>query len=206
MERGVRLVLAGSVLLSGISVAMMHRRQLPQPSREQSVSIGPAVLRQWTGPSPPQANTPTPWAQPPKATQVPVASPRRAMIAATLDATQPPPQLARAYPGRGSSLDAMDTTPLDYRLPAPSDSRPATRIHKIVDGDTLEALAERYLGSVDRADEIFEANRELLSDPKVLPIGVELRIPPRRATATPESPAAPAGPLVPVVESPKATS
>ena len=51
--------------------------------------------------------------------------------------------------------------------------------HTVVDGDTLPALAERYLGASDRANELFEANRQTLTDPSLLPIGVELKIPPR---------------------------
>ncbi len=51
-------------------------------------------------------------------------------------------------------------------------------VHKIVDGDTLRDLAQRYLGSPDRAREIFELNRDVLNDPRLLPIGGELKIPP----------------------------
>jgi nucleoid-associated protein YgaU len=51
------------------------------------------------------------------------------------------------------------------------------RVHKIVDGDTLPALAERYLGSANRANDIFKVNRDVLSDPELLPIDGELRIP-----------------------------
>lgn len=51
------------------------------------------------------------------------------------------------------------------------------RTHKIGDGDTLAKLARRYLGSEDRRLEIYDANREVLTSPDVLPIGVELKIP-----------------------------
>jgi nucleoid-associated protein YgaU len=49
--------------------------------------------------------------------------------------------------------------------------------HKIIDGDTLASLAERYLGSASRAMEIYEANRNVLANPALLPIDVELKIP-----------------------------
>lgn len=52
------------------------------------------------------------------------------------------------------------------------------RRHRIVDGDSLESLAERYLGFSARSAEIFEANRNVLSDPEILPLGVEIKIPP----------------------------
>lgn len=56
--------------------------------------------------------------------------------------------------------------------------RPKT--HKIVDGDTLEALAQLYLGDSSRSMEIYWANQDLLPGPEVLPIGVELEIPPKQ--------------------------
>ena len=62
---------------------------------------------------------------------------------------------------------------------APTGSSTATR---------SAALAERYLGPASRAGEIFAANRDVLFDPKLLPIGVELKIPPYAMTATWRSP------------------
>jgi nucleoid-associated protein YgaU len=55
------------------------------------------------------------------------------------------------------------------------------RTHIVVDGDSLERLAGRYLDDARRSNEIFEANRELLSSPDLLPIGAELVIPKRSA-------------------------
>jgi hypothetical protein len=43
----------------------------------------------------------------------------------------------------------------------------------------LARLAARYLDDPHRANEIFELNREVLSDPELLPIGTELTLPPR---------------------------
>ncbi|CAK8989632.1 LysM domain-containing protein [Durusdinium trenchii] len=67
--------------------------------------------------------------------------------------------------------------------------------HKIIDGDTLRSLAKRYLGEESRYLEIFEANREQLSSPEVLPIGAELLIPltppPMPTAAAPRVEAAP---------------
>lgn len=53
------------------------------------------------------------------------------------------------------------------------------RKHRIVDGDDLHRIADRYLGDASRFLEIFEANRETLSDPQLLPIGKDLKIPPK---------------------------
>jgi len=54
------------------------------------------------------------------------------------------------------------------------------RRHIVVDGDSLARLADRYLDDPQLANEIFRLNREVLSDPELLPIGVELLIPDRR--------------------------
>jgi nucleoid-associated protein YgaU len=56
--------------------------------------------------------------------------------------------------------------------------------HKIHDGDTLPALAQRFLGTAERAGEIFQANRDVLNRPDLLPIGLELKIPPRESPVT----------------------
>jgi len=50
--------------------------------------------------------------------------------------------------------------------------------------DTLEDLAERFLGSRDKADELFEANRSVLKDRRILPIGAVIRIPAGGTSAT----------------------
>jgi len=72
--------------------------------------------------------------------------------------------------------------------------------HTIHDGDTLESLASRYLGDPQRAREILEANRAILFNPEVLPIGVKIVIPSRSAgEADRRSAAAQPGPrLVPL--------
>ena len=66
-------------------------------------------------------------------------------------------------------------------------------MHKVVDGDTLATLAERYLGCADRAAEIYQLNRDRLLSPELLPIGVELRIP---VSASHSSDYAPSSPYV----------
>ncbi len=48
--------------------------------------------------------------------------------------------------------------------------------HQIADGDTLEMLAEKHLGSRLRWTEIYNANPEILDNPDVLPIGVTIVI------------------------------
>ncbi len=59
----------------------------------------------------------------------------------------------------------------------PTSSSPEMIGHRVRDGDTLEALAEHYMGDSQRALEIYEENRHLLASPALLPIGVVLQIP-----------------------------
>lgn len=55
-------------------------------------------------------------------------------------------------------------------------------LHVVENGDTLEKLADRYLDDASRALEIFDLNRDRLTNPHLLPIEAKLRIPvdPRR--------------------------
>lgn len=57
-----------------------------------------------------------------------------------------------------------------------ADSRQQSN-HRIVDGDSLESLAKRYLGDSRLAGALFRANRDVLSDPDLLPIGQRIKIP-----------------------------
>jgi len=54
------------------------------------------------------------------------------------------------------------------------------RYHRIQDGDTLRALAERYLGDAGQDKAIYELNRSILVSPDLLPLGQTLRIPASR--------------------------
>lgn len=51
------------------------------------------------------------------------------------------------------------------------------RPYRIRDGDTLESIAERFLGNPNRAGEIYERNRSILPQPNILPLGQTLLIP-----------------------------
>jgi nucleoid-associated protein YgaU len=68
----------------------------------------------------------------------------------------------------------------DWGQSEPSDAT-GDRRHIISDGDSLPRLAERYLGGSQFAENIYMANRDVLSSPRLLPIGVELKIPNRDA-------------------------
>jgi nucleoid-associated protein YgaU len=54
---------------------------------------------------------------------------------------------------------------------------PAPRTHRVVSGDTLTRISNRYYGTSSRWQDIYDANRDKLRSADVLPLDVELRIP-----------------------------
>jgi nucleoid-associated protein YgaU len=67
---------------------------------------------------------------------------------------------------------APDTT---TETPAPAGAKPV--FHTVQKGETLSAIAKKYLGQANRYPEIFEANKPMLSDPDKIYPGQTLRIP-----------------------------
>jgi nucleoid-associated protein YgaU len=53
------------------------------------------------------------------------------------------------------------------------------RTYRLRDGDTLEWVAQRFLGTPERASELFAANRDVLARPDLLPVGVTIKLPQR---------------------------
>ncbi len=70
------------------------------------------------------------------------------------------------------------STPAPVADPAPVvEAAPAARIHEVVAGDTLGAIAKRYYGNAGKYMKIFEANRDILKNPDLIKVGQKLRIP-----------------------------
>lgn len=57
-------------------------------------------------------------------------------------------------------------------------SAEASRYHDVVSGDTLSAISKKYYGDANKYQQIFEANKPMLSDPNKIYPGQKLRIPP----------------------------
>jgi nucleoid-associated protein YgaU len=177
-DPAVKAALGLCVLLAGVCAAMLFRRDQPLPAAPEASGMEKLLLRfraearaeceralDAGRPAAP-ANNPPPASMAPRPATVVTASERR----------EPPPSLSPAYPARNAPAGQRWGTSKDVMMPV---TAPAVRIHKVVDGDTLPALAEHYLGSAAGADEIYQANRDKLNDPRLLPIGVELKLPPR---------------------------
>jgi nucleoid-associated protein YgaU len=61
--------------------------------------------------------------------------------------------------------------------PKPGDSFDATQWHKVVAGDTLSKIAAQYYGDPALYMTIFEANKDVLTNPNLIKVGQKLRIP-----------------------------
>lgn len=75
-----------------------------------------------------------------------------------------------------------DLKPTSWKPTPPAAALPVPKPRKYVlrDGDSLERLAERFLGDRARAEEIFAMNRHVLSREDLLPVGKEIVLPGRR--------------------------
>jgi len=87
----------------------------------------------------------------------------------------PPDQAAGGLVVR-SPADSEETAPPPYTTAAESGERPL-REHVVAEGETLAEIAERYYGDAERADAIYQANRDQIRDPAQLHAGQTLVLP-----------------------------
>jgi nucleoid-associated protein YgaU len=85
--------------------------------------------------------------------------------------------------------NTLNTIRIEEPAPAPEPAAPTPteepasgapaeeRIHEVVSGDTLGAIAQTYYGKASLYMKIFEANRDILDDPNLIKVGQKLRIP-----------------------------
>lgn len=201
MRPRAKIALAGGILLAGMLAALLFRRDAP-PKESIATETASPVHRSAVESLPP---APAAGARsqprllgridevPGDASDVRTSSMPEG-VAAT-DQEKPAGESPRA--------DERDEKPRAVEHEARVTSQPL-RTHKIVDGDTLYYLAERYLGNGERYLDIFEANRDVLVDPEILMIGRVLKIPPRDAPPARPAPsdAAEAAPLAPMTPIP----
>lgn len=200
VDRGMKVMLAMTVLLSGTAGALLFRRPPPRPGDAAPVSAPPLLLRERGADGGPADLAPETHGDSPEGPKggPPETVSRPPSVLAPLDPGAPPPIMAKSYPRSPSAPNSRWGTSMALGPPETAQPAPEPITHKIVDGDTLRDLAERYLGSADRYLEIYEANRFLLPGPEVLPIGVELKIPPPGRPSAAKRDAEPRGPLVPI--------
>ena len=61
--------------------------------------------------------------------------------------------------------------------PAATAAASAPKVHVVEKGDTLSAIAKKYYGKANAYMKIFEANKDVLTDPDKIKPGQKLRIP-----------------------------
>lgn len=156
------------------------------PARPLTDWLPPAPADLAATPEPAPAPAPRPDYRPPAPPEPlpPVAAPL-ALAApglgnayrSTLDV--PPPQLldAEKPPPLAVSWSAQDAP----RPAAPAHVMPAALVpatYRVRDGDDLPGIADRLYGNPAAASAVWAANRDVIPDPSLLPIGAELRLPP----------------------------
>jgi nucleoid-associated protein YgaU len=182
--RASRLLIALGVLLAGVCAAWPFRQsaiRLPQPpvaAIALDVSLrGRDVMLE---PAPPGETSPAVGlASPSPAGFIPTESipsaPESGPPVQTVSAVLTRPDLASLAPPPAMPAEFATIEPAH----APSIPRPAPRTYRLRDGDTLEWVAERFLGNPQRWEELYAANRDVLTRSDLLPVGATIKLPPR---------------------------
>lgn len=204
---GAAMVAAGVVLAAPLGGAVAKRwslepwtgaRSMPMSAVPGGVTVmpaspappatGPAAAYPWPDQPPAESPAPLPrsdYAPPPPPAQLPPAPAALAAPSPTLGGTyrstleMPPPPLLdgqRPPPLAVSwSASPVPQAATSARMMPPA-LVPAT--YTVRDGDDLTAIASRFYGHPAAAAAVWSANRETVPDPDLLPIGVELKLPP----------------------------
>ncbi len=65
----------------------------------------------------------------------------------------------------------------DIKADIRTEAKDYYHIHKVVSGDTLGKIAKEYLGEAKKYMDVFNANKDQLSNPDLIKVGQELKIP-----------------------------
>ena len=110
-----------------------------------------------------------------QATPTEVSSPKPAQTETlTLTTAQATTTLA------ATSTPTAPPTPVATPSPTPtavSTAAPIAQVYKVVRGDSLWKIAIQFYGDGQRWRDIYDANRDIIADPRLLRTGWELRIP-----------------------------
>jgi nucleoid-associated protein YgaU len=97
----------------------------------------------------------------------------------TLDVPPPPLLDSQAAPPLAAAWTATGQMPPPAAAPVSAAAVPAT--YRVRDGDDLAGIAARFYGHPAAAAAVWSANRDVVADPGLLPIGAVLRMPPPEA-------------------------
>jgi nucleoid-associated protein YgaU len=188
MPVGKKLVVVASVLATGACAAFFFRKDASQVAGWQEAQENSPFRERVER----RVAADAAWAKTPQGTRVEAALPEpptfRVPTAETAAISQSSPldtpSFQKSLNPVGALLEPIQELPAELADGSAEGDlavgglAPAPLAHKIADGDTLSKLAQRYLGRGDRYLEIYELNRDVLTSPDLLPIGVVLKIPP----------------------------
>jgi nucleoid-associated protein YgaU len=190
--RWKKLAIAGAILIVGIGTALAFRREqaaeapaAAQATKALSQSPASRAAQRKPLPEPTLAGRIEPYL--PRAQTDSVHDTPASFTVEARDPLQTDSPLKWQTVRRPDESSAAAATEPDRNMvdqfsgenPTATRRLAAGKRHKIVDGDTLAGIARRYLGAGERSLDLFEYNRDVLLTPELLPIGKELRIPPR---------------------------
>lgn len=69
------------------------------------------------------------------------------------------------------------TSPTDIKADIRTENKEYFHLHKVESGDTLGKIAKEYLGEAGKYMEVFNANTDQLTNPDLIKVGQELKIP-----------------------------
>ncbi len=181
MGRPAKLILAAVVLVAGVALAWQFRR--PGGDASADAALGKPLAAAHLSAIDSTGNS-GPIATHDSSSQAPDVSASRTSPAKNSD-NSGVPDLPREFTGSANGDTAPPPLATDSaRVASLSSPRLGSLsgidqgpTHKVTDGDTLMELAKRYLGNANRWNELYDYNRDVLTNPDLLPIGAELRIP-----------------------------
>jgi nucleoid-associated protein YgaU len=85
------------------------------------------------------------------------------------------PDFSNVQSGSSTSAPAPDFS--NVKSGSSTTAPAAAQSYTVVAGDTLSKIAKKFFGSANRWHEIFDANRDQISNPDMIRVGQVLKIP-----------------------------
>ncbi len=101
----------------------------------------------------------------------------------TLNGTAPTAEAAEKAILIAGNISGVAQVESNIQLAQAATAAPEPVFYTVKSGDTLSAVAKKYYGNANRYNEIFEANKPMLSHPDKIYPGQNLRIPGAEAQA-----------------------
>lgn len=204
MQRDLKVGLSLGVLVLGVVGALLFRKEQasdsPRPTLKTARKIDERIAERPRTPymtgdvefEPEESTDPDT-----KAEQAADGRPAHTVPPDWMKDDEDPFQVSRNDKGKfdfrhGVDSDHSSVKPVQPHKSATRDSETAQaslQTHVIQSGDSLSLLAERYLGNQGRFQEIYDANRDVLTDVNRLPLGATIVIPSASKTSQKSQPA-----------------